>query len=78
MELPEIIGMNEHIIELEEDKQPFFWPIYSLGQVELEKLKIYIKTNLANGFIWLSKSPARIPILFNWKPDRNLCFCVDY
>ena len=30
-ELPENTGMNKHAIELEEDKQPPFGPIYSLG-----------------------------------------------
>ena len=49
--LPENIGINKHAIKLEEGKQPPFRPIYSLGPVELEILKIYIKTNLANGFI---------------------------
>ena len=77
-ELPENTGMNEHAIELEEGKQPPFGPIYSLGPVELETLKTYIKTNLANGFIWPSKSPARAPILFNRKLDRSLRLCVDY
>ena len=77
-ELPENTGMNEHAIKLEEGKQPPFRPIYSLGPVELETLKIYIKTNLANDFIWPSKSPARTPILFDKKPNRSLCFYVDY
>ena len=77
-ELLENTGMNEHAIKLEEDKQPLFGPIYSLGPVELETLKTYIKTNLANGFIWPSKSPARTLILFDKKPDQSLRFCVDY
>ena len=51
VELLENTGMNEHIIKLEEDKQLLFGPIHSLGLVELETLKTYIKTNLANGFI---------------------------
>ena len=51
MELLENIGMNEHAIKLEEDKQPSFGPIYSLELVELEPLKTYFKTNLANSFI---------------------------
>ena len=50
-------GINEHAIKLEEGKQPLFGPIYSLGSVELETLKTYIKTNLANGFIRPSKFP---------------------
>ena len=77
-ELPENIGINEHAIKLEEDKQPPFGPIYSLGPVELETLKTYIKTNLANGFIRPFKSPAGAPILFDRKPDGSLRLCVDY
>ena len=77
-ELPENTGMNEHAIELEEGKQPSFGPIYSLGPVELETLKTYIKTNLANGFIRPSKSPAKAPILFNRKPNGNLRLYVNY
>ena len=37
--------------------------------MELEILKIHIKNNLANGFIWPSKSPAGILIFFDWKPN---------
>ena len=57
--------MNDYAIKLEESKQPPFEPIYSLGLVELEILKTYIKANLANGFIWLFKSPAGAFILFD-------------
>ena len=70
--------MNEHAIKLEEDKQPLFEPIYSLGPVELKTLKTYIESNLANGFIYLFKSPIKAPILFDKKPDRNLHLCVNY
>ena len=41
-------------------------------------LKTYIKTNPTNGFIRPSKSSAGASILFDRKPVRNLCFCVDY
>ena len=78
MELPENTGMNEHAIELEEAKQSPFEPFYSLGSVELETLKTYIKTNLANGFICPSKSPVGAPILFDRKPDGSFRLCVDY
>ena len=77
-ELPENTGMNEYAIELEEDKQPLFGLIYSLGSVELETLKTYIKINLANGFIRPSKSPAEAPILFDRKPDGSFRLCMDY
>ena len=76
--LPERTDLNEHAIELEGDKQPPFGPIYSLGPVELETLKAYIKTHLKTGFIWPSKSLADVPILFDKKVDGSLCLCVDY
>ena len=76
--LPERTGANEHAIKLEKGKQPLYGPIYSLRPVELETLKTYIKTNLANGFIRASKSPAGAPILFVRKPNGSLCLCVDY
>ena len=77
-ELSENTRMNEHAIKLKERKHPPFGPIYSLRPVELETLKTYIKTNLANGFIRPSKSPARAPILTNRKPNRSLRLCMDY
>ena len=77
-ELPENTRMNEHAIKLEEGKQSLFGFFYSLGPVELETLKTYIKTNLANGFIRQSKSPAGAPILFDQKSDRSLRLCMDY
>ncbi len=50
-ELPEHTGINDHAIELVDDWQPPYSPIYSLGPVELETLKAYIENNLASGFI---------------------------
>ena len=70
--------INKHAIKLKDGKQPPYGPIYSLGPVELETLKTYIETNLANGFIRPSKSPAGAPILFVRKPDGSLRLCVDY
>ena len=77
-ELPENTRINEYIIKLEEGKQSSFGPIYSLGLIELKTVKIYIKTNLANGFIQPSKSSVGASILFNKKLDRSLRFCMDY
>ena len=78
VELPENTGINEYAIKLEEGEQWPFGPIYSLGLIELEIFKTYIKTNLANSFIWPSKSSAKASILFNKKPDRSLRLCVNY
>ena len=77
-ELPENTGINKYTIKLEKDKQPLFRPIYSLRLVEIETLKTYIKTNLANSFIWLLKSPVRALILYDRTPNKSLCLYIDY
>ena len=41
-------------------------------------LKTYIKTNLANGFIWPSKLPTSTLILFIKKPDGSFRLYIDY
>ncbi len=38
VELPEHTGINDHTIELVDDRQTPYGPIYSLGPVELETL----------------------------------------
>ena len=70
--------MNNHAIKLKKDKQQPFKPIYSIDPVELGILKTYIEANLANSFIWSSKSPVGIPILFDQKPDRSFYLCMNY
>ena len=62
-------GINNHVIELVDGQQSPYGPIYSPRPVQLETLKAYIETNLANGLIRLSKSPTGTPILFDWKLD---------
>ncbi len=42
------------------------------------ELRYYVNTNLANGLIQPSKSPAGAPILFVKKKDDSLRLCVDY
>ena len=43
--------VNKHAIKLEKGKLSSHCPIYNLALVELETLKTYIETNLANSFI---------------------------
>ena len=45
------IKINNDTIKLKKGKYLLFRFIYSLKQVKLEILKIYIKTSLTNGFI---------------------------
>ena len=77
-ELPEYTRINDHPIDLLDDKQLPYGPIYSLGPVEIEMLKTYIKANLASGFIRPSKSYADAPIQFVRKKNSSLRLCVDY
>ena len=76
--LLEQTGVNEYTIKLEKGKEPPYEPIHRLVPVELKTLKIYIKTNLVNGFMKTLKSLARISILFVYKPNNNFCLCVNY
>ena len=71
-------GVNKHVIKLEKSKQPPYKLIYSLGLVELKTFKSYIKTNLANSFIWASKLLASAPILFVCNYNSSLRLCVNY
>ena len=70
--------LNKHTIDLKNDKQPPYRPIYSLGLIELETLKTYIKTHVKTGFIQPSKSPVGTLILFDKKPDKSFHLYIDY
>ena len=78
MELPKDTAINKHTIELRNDKPPPYGLIYSLGLVELETLKTYIKTHLKIWFIWPSESPAGALILFNKKLDGSFWLYGNY
>ncbi len=77
-ELPKHIEINNYAIELLDDRQSPYGPIYSLDFMELETLKAYIENTLASGFIKPSKSPTKAPILFNKRLDGSLRLCMDY
>ena len=78
MEFSENIVLNEYAIKLLKWKQPLYGLIYALTPIELEILKTYMKTHLKTRFIRPSKSFAGVFILFDKKPDRNLCLWVNY
>ena len=71
-ELLKHTGINDHFIDMINDKQPPYGPIYSLGPVGLKTLKTYIETNWANGFIRPFKSLATALILFIRKKNDSL------
>jgi len=65
-------------IDLEKDSHPPVGTIYSLSKFEQEALKEFIDENLTNGFICLTLSPHRAPVLFSKKKDGSLWLCVDF
>lgn len=76
--LPKHINMKNHFINLINDKQSPYGPIYILNPVEFEMLKTYIEINLGNGFIHPSKWPASAPILFIHQNESIFWLCIDY
>ncbi len=55
-----------------------FEPIYNLSQDKLLALQKHIDKNLEKGFIWHSKFPVGVPILFLKKKNGFLHMCVNY
>jgi hypothetical protein len=45
---------------------------------ELKVVKKYLVDNLDKGFIEPSQALFAALVLFVKKPDRSLCFCIDY
>ncbi len=72
------MDINNLTIKLEDNRQPWYNPIYSLSQLELEILKVYIEDNPINSFISPSKSPIKAFIPFDKKPDRSLSLYIYY
>ena len=70
MELSEHTGINDHAVDLVENKQTLYGPIYSLGPVELENSEDL--QDLTNGFIRPSKSPAKAYGCVNYSGLNNL------
>ena len=76
--LLECIQLNQHAINLDDGKQFPNRLIYSLGPVELEILKTYIKAHLKIRFIRPFKSLSGALILFYKKPDSCFRLCIHY
>ena len=78
LELLKHTSINNHLINLINDKQLSYSLFHSLKLVEFEILKTYIETNLANGFIRPFKLPVSILILFICKKDGSFWLCINY
>jgi len=55
-----------------------FQPIYNLSQDKLLALQKHIDKNLKKGFIWHSKFPIGVPILFVKEKNGFLHMCLNY
>lgn len=64
IEFLKFTGINDYTIDLIENQQLFYKPVYNLEPIELEMQKTYIKINWANSFICPFKSLTCVPILF--------------
>ena len=65
-------------IQLKDNSNLYYGPLYPLTELEREELKNYIKENLDKGFIRKSTSPAGAPVLFVKKKDGSLRLVIDY
>ena len=70
--------INDYAIKLIDDWKPSYDSIYSISFVKSKILKAYIKNNLANSFIRLSKFLAKAFIFFDKKSDGSLRLYVNY
>lgn len=76
--LLEYFSINGYIINLKLDKHVFNRLIYSLKPIELKTFKTYIKFNIGNNFIQLSKSPVKVHIFFIKKPNKSFYLYINY
>ncbi|KAF8747244.1 hypothetical protein RHS01_11370 [Rhizoctonia solani] len=63
-------------IDLEEDKQPPYGPIYSMTPAEREALKEHIDSELAAGKIVPTTSPAGAPVIIKEGDEWKAAFCT--
>ena len=68
----------DHKIELEEQANLRFGPLYKQSEEELQATKKFLTENLTKGFIVPSQAPFAAPVLFIRKKDGSLRFCVDF
>lgn len=75
------IDMKIDLIDRDEKRNTanFSWDLlYSMSRDKLLVLQKTLTGLLDKEFIWISNSVAAVLVLFTKKPERELCFCVDY
>jgi hypothetical protein len=67
----------DYAIVLEPSYSLRYGQIYNILEFELKMLNVYIETNVANGFIKRSSTPAAAPILIPKEKDGVLRLCLN-
>lgn len=78
VELSKHTEINNYLTNPIHSWKRLYKSIHNFGLVKLETLKLYIKTNLANGFIWALKLSVRAPIFLVENSKRSLQLCINY
>ena len=69
---------KDYIIELIENKNPFYNLIYNFSTKELKKLCSYLDNALENRYIQYSILFIKAPIFFILKKNNGLYFYINY
>ena len=69
---------HDHKIILEKESNLRYSSLYKMTTEELKAVKKYLEKNLHKGFIEPSQAPFAAPVLFIWKGNGALRFCIDY
>ncbi len=72
------LGRENHVIELQDDKESSFMSLYNFSQNELTILRRYLDDTLVKDWIKHLVSFANASILFVSKSNDELRLCVDY
>ena len=68
----------DHKIQLTEELNYGYTPLYRQSTEELQATKQYLLDNLNRGFITASNYPFASPVLFVKKANGSLRFCIDF
>ena len=69
---------HNHKIILEKKSNLRYSSLYKMMTEELKAVKKYLEKNLHKGFIESSQAPFAAPVLFIWKGNSALRFCIHY
>ena len=78
IKLPKYTSLNKYFINFEKSKKLSYQSIFNFKLIKLKTFKIYIKTNLINNFIYLSKFHIKALERVIKKSNNYFYFSIDY